>query len=224
MKRNHGFTLVELLIGLTIGLLMVAAASTLMLSQLKDHQRLRLETQAQQEMRAVGELLRRELGQAGAWAEAERGLWQAGTATAAANPYTQIKLAPAGGSVQFNTSQAALEGGSENNQADAADIKAFRLNGKVLEFMTDGGSYQPLNDPNSLAITVFQVNVQAVPHSDEALCPQPCNGLAQCPPTVTTRQARVQLTGHAAADPQVKFALDFHTRIRADLRSGQCRA
>ncbi len=222
MKRQHGFTLVELLIGLTIGLLMVAAASTLMLSQLKDHQRLRLETQAQQEMRAIGELLRRELSQAGAWAEPERGLWQSGAPMA--NPYTLISLAPSGSSLQFTTSQAALEGSGENSQADAVDTKAFRLKGQVLEFMTDGGSYQPLNDPNSLAITGFQVSVQDVPHSEEALCPQPCKGLTECPPTVTTRRARVQLAGHAAADPQVQLALDFHTRIRAGLRSGQCRA
>lgn len=224
MKRARGFTLVELLIGLAVGLLMVAAASLLMLSQLKDHQRLRLETQAQQEMRAIGELLRRELSQAGAWAEAERGVWLHGAGAATANPYAAISLGALGNSVQFSASQAAVATGTENNQVDAADTKAFRLRGQVLEFLTDGGSYQPLNDPNSLAITAFQVSLQALPLADEALCPQPCNGQAQCPPTVTTRQARVQLAGHAAGDPQIQLALDFQTRIRADLRSGQCRA
>ncbi len=225
--KQRGMSLVELLVGLTIGLFIVAAASTLMLGQLREHKRLTVETQTQQELRAIGELLRRELMQAGAWARADDALWTPNDLNPMPNPYSEVLTSEDGTSLSFWASQAAVgdaTASAENHSADAADRKAFRLKGKALEYLTDGGSFQPLNDPATLAITAFKVSLQTVSYREEALCPKPCDGLTDCPPEVTQRHVRVVLKGQAAADAAVKRNLDFSTRLPADVITGRCRA
>lgn len=57
--RQRGLSLVELMVGITVGLFVVAAAATLVANQLSDNRRLLLETQVQQDLRATMDIITR---------------------------------------------------------------------------------------------------------------------------------------------------------------------
>ena len=61
------------MVGVAIGLFVVAAASMLVVTQLSDNRRLTLETQVQQDLRATADIITRELRRAGHWGKARTG-------------------------------------------------------------------------------------------------------------------------------------------------------
>ncbi|MEW6706160.1 MAG: prepilin-type N-terminal cleavage/methylation domain-containing protein [Pseudomonadota bacterium] len=64
MKRQQGLSLVELMVGVAIGLMVVATASTLMGHQLHDARALQVEHQVDQDLRAAADLIVRDLRRA----------------------------------------------------------------------------------------------------------------------------------------------------------------
>ena len=77
-RRQRGLSIVELMVGVAIGLFVVAAASMLVVTQLSDNRRLTLETQVQQDLRATADIITRELRRAGHWGKARDGVWYRG--------------------------------------------------------------------------------------------------------------------------------------------------
>ena len=77
-RRQRGLSIVELMVGMAIGLFVVAAASMLVVTQLSDNRRLTLETQVQQDLRATADIITRELRRAGHWGKARDGVWYRG--------------------------------------------------------------------------------------------------------------------------------------------------
>lgn len=65
MARQRGLSLVELLVGISVGLFVLAGATLLLSTQLGDNRRLLLETQLQQDLRATMDIITRELRRAG---------------------------------------------------------------------------------------------------------------------------------------------------------------
>ena len=89
-RRQRGLSIVELMVGVAIGLFVVAAATMLVSTQLSDNRRLMLETQVQQDLRASADIITRELRRAGHWGKARDGVWFAGNVAAVRdNPYTR---------------------------------------------------------------------------------------------------------------------------------------
>jgi type II secretory pathway component PulJ len=62
---QRGVSLVELLVGITVGLFVVAAAAMLVGSQLSENRNLLLETQMQQDLRSTADIMTRELRRIG---------------------------------------------------------------------------------------------------------------------------------------------------------------
>jgi len=223
MTHDRGLTLVELLVGLAIGLILLAGASGLMLGQLREHRQLVLETQVQQDVRAMAALLRREVATAGAWGDPARGAWSAHQGKGRPNPYADVEASPDGSSLSLAASQAVLHGvDDDNHQLDDEDRKVFRWRAAALEFRTDGGRFQPLNDPGTVAIRHFEARIETTRHPQEGLCPKACAGWAQCPPQLVTRTLRVRLEAEAATDPRIQHRLDWRTRLDTDHIEGSC--
>lgn len=220
--KSRGLTLVELLVGVLIGLLIVAGASTLLLGQLQDQRALQQRTAARQELRAIGQWLRHELAQSGAWAETGRALAPQSDSRPLRNPYDELVIGDDSNTLRFAASQAAVEGGGENHVLDDADLKALRLRAGVLEYRSDGGSYQPLNDPLSLQVQQLQLRLVTQTQSDEALCPQPCDGHADCPPRVLVRRLHVEIVAAHPARAEQTQRLRLSPRL-ADRLEGSCR-
>ena len=67
LVRQRGLSIVELMVGIAVGLFVVAAASTLVATQLSDNRRLMLETQVHQDLRAAADIITREVRRSGYW-------------------------------------------------------------------------------------------------------------------------------------------------------------
>jgi len=87
-RRQAGLSMVELMVGVAIGLFVVAGATMAVSNQLGDNRRLMLETQIQQDLRAAADVIARDLRRSGYWASAQGGVWHAGAVAVASNPYT----------------------------------------------------------------------------------------------------------------------------------------
>ena len=72
--KQNGFSLVELLIGILIGLFIVGGAFSLFLSNLDSSRRLLLEARLNQDLRAAADLVTRDLRRAGYWTSAVQGI------------------------------------------------------------------------------------------------------------------------------------------------------
>lgn len=218
-RHQSGLSMVELLVGVAVGLFVVAGATMAVSNQLGDNRRLMLETQIQQDLRAAADVIARDLRRSGYWARAQDGVWYPGAVAVTANPYTAVT--PASGvasAVEFGYSR----GAAENNVLDAADEAGFRLSGNVIQ-MNVGGQWQALTDATTLRITDFRVTVltQAVPLA----CFNPCpTGATACPPTQSVRDVRVEISGVAVHNPSVQRSARSQVRLRNDVINGACPA
>ncbi|KAB2876713.1 MAG: hypothetical protein F9K36_01700 [Burkholderiaceae bacterium] len=217
--------MVELLVGVAVGLFVVAGATMAVSNQLGDNRRLMLETQIQQDLRAAADVIARDLRRSGYWAQAQDGVWHPGAVwPLPTNPYNRpvdnaYEVMPAASSVASDIEFGYSRGAIENVATDKA---GFRLSGNAIQ-MNVGGTWQALTDSTTLRITDFRVTVlrQDVPLA----CFNPCPvGATTCPPTQTVRDVRVEISGVAVHDPSVQRSARSQVRLRNDVINGACPA
>ena len=236
--RQRGLSIVELMVGVAIGLFVVAAATMLVSMQLSESRRLMLETQVQQDLRASADIITRELRRAGHWGTARQGIWNPDTPAAPplANPYAEIR--PVGENTVFVDDQAetsvvfayARSGNEalENGLADGAEQSGFRravVDGKgVIQTQLGDGNWQALTDGNTLNVTAFTLTMNRQPIRLE--CPRPCPDPAiDCRPILEVRELIVVIVGEAANDSSVTRRVDSRVRLRNDaFEPGTCPA
>lgn len=220
---QRGISLVEMMVGIAIGLIIVAAASLMVAGQLADNRRLLLETQIQQDLRATAELVTRELRRAGYWKDVHR-------STAAAvelqprldNPYGAITPSAQGDARTLVTFGYADKDRTENNLVDDDERLGFQLNGTVVESQLGNGNWQALTDPAVMRVTRFSV----LPQVQELVleCALACStGATVCPPRQHLRSYLVEITAEAAHDSRVQRSLRTLVRVRNDAVIGECR-
>jgi type IV pilus assembly protein PilW len=217
-----GLSLVELLIGVAIGLVIAAATATFLAGNLRDNRSLLLESRLMQDLRTAADVVARDLRRAGYWSDAAAGVWLPGAAGVSANPY--LALAPAAAAsdaASFTFSRDAVE----NGLVDGNEQFGFRLRNGVIEMQLGAGNWQALTDSSSIAVTVFAVTParQSVPLTE--LCPSECPvGSTNCPPHLEVRSLAVRITGRAVADPAVTRTVRSQVRLRSDAVIGSCAA
>ncbi|MDC8784478.1 PilW family protein [Roseateles koreensis] len=238
MGRRHGqlgLSLVELMVGITVGMIVVAGASMMLTQQLNEHRRLVLETQVQQDLRAAADLMLRELRRGGAHAMAENMVWV--PAATAAGPITndyasQTSVAQAQNEVDYSYSVSdSRVGGTplypEDNVSSSNEHFGFRLDGQTLQFKQGngnaGGNWQALTDPATLLITAFTVQPNIQNLSLQDMCEKTCPVVtATCPPQLLVKRFDITLTGVAAHDANVVRTLRVSSKMRNDEVIGAC--
>ena len=222
--RSRGLSLIELMVGITIGMIVVAGASVMMVTQINEHRRLMLETQVQQDLRAAGDLILRELRRAGYRGEVAKGVWSPdplAAAVAASSPYTV--MAPNVSTAESTQVQYRYSVRAPWVFNSATEQFGFKLDGGVLRFQLGAGGWQPLTDPNTVTITDFNVATVVQTIFLDDYCPNDCPvGLVDCPPVQQVRNFNVRLTGEAKHDPAVVRTLNVSTRVRNDQIVGVC--
>ncbi len=238
MRRaaQRGLGMVELMVGITIGLIIVAAASVMMVGQINEHRRLTLETQAQQDLRVASDLMLRELRRAGFWAAPELQVWAPDQPAPAPNPYAdgsgcKVETKPSQIVYAFSRADYGKPGANSTPQGPAADAKeyfGFRWrDNKILDFMlgcTNGKpNWQPLTDESALEVREFSVTpvVQAIPL--DAFCSKPCTDEKSCP-RQEIRRYDIKLIARSVFDRKVERSYQFSSRARNDVISGACPA
>jgi type IV pilus assembly protein PilW len=219
LRRQRGLSLVEMMVGLAVGLLVVAGATMVVTTQLGDNRRLLLETQLQQDLRASADIITRDLRRAGAFgldSTARSTLWVP-TAAPASNPYTGAT--PASGVTATEVSY------NYYRNAGSPTAYGFRLNedGVVQSLM--GNFFQDLTDARVMTVTAFNVTTRDGP-AQQTPCPKLCPGLAlpatACWPTVTVRDFIIDITAQSVVDPAVQRSLSTSVRVRNDIVTGAC--
>lgn len=209
---GRGLSLVELMVGIAVGMFVVAAASMVAATQLAENRRLLLETQVQQDLRAAADIVVREIRRAAVYGrqqDAASLAWSAdlgadlnGNQAVTVTGGTQVDLVRARASVgTVGYSTFVLSNGVLRSRAGASSTDAL----------------QDLTDANAIEVTAFTVQSQNEP--PVALpCVRPCPqaGLgAECRPTTTVRRLTVALSGRPRAGGAER-TVSSEVRLRND--------
>jgi prepilin-type N-terminal cleavage/methylation domain-containing protein len=210
--RQRGMSLVELMVGITIGLFIVAAATMLVGNQLADNRRLVLETQLQQDMRATMDIITRQLRRAGAVGDGDSKIGVATDSGVSGYPdatFTPISQ-PGSSEITFRYYQ---------TNANLGPF-GFRLDKGVIEMRLDANTpFQALTDANVVNVTKLEFVPLSVT-SAVIPCPNFCPaGGTACWPTVKVRSYRVVLeaTPVGANNADVRRSIQSEVRLRNDL-------
>jgi type IV pilus assembly protein PilW len=217
-QRNacRGLSLVELMVGLALGLFIVAAALFLLSEHLRENRSLLLQARLQQDLRTTLDLMSRHLHRAGHWGTPQAAIWQADSA-AQTNPYAA--LTPGNNSVMFYASRDA----QENQQIDGNETLGFRLQQGVLQMRLGDGGWQSLTDPEVMKVTQLQIQPLVFEQALADLCHRPCPPNANtCPPRQQVRSMQVSVQASATHDAQVQRSLQTQVRLRNDAVIGSC--
>ena len=205
-RLQAGLSMVEMMVGLALGLFVVAGGTVLTSTQLSDNRRLLLETQVQQDLRSSADIIARELRRAGYWSTAELGVW---TPTVNASPNTFSGVTVTGSDqIEFKYRRGPGQEGPYG----------FRLDTSTGTLKTQLGpaGWQDLTDSRTMRITSLTITPEASP--EQVLpCPRLCaDGTDSCWPRVSNRRFVVDLTGQAVSDAAFQRRLRTYVRVRND--------
>ncbi|MEN9890173.1 MAG: hypothetical protein RLY78_468 [Pseudomonadota bacterium] len=228
-------SLVEMMIGITLGMMVLAGAIIVSTTQLADHRRLLLETQVQQDLRVAVDLLARDLRRAGYWAAAPQAVSPNATELAAVlnNPYATVSPANSTCANQIEYSFSRDEEGAaaytENNTQDQDERTGFRLQnvgGVGVLQMKLADEWQALTDPTVIRITRFCVRITSTASNlpngsdpDQWPATGPSGGTLK----LCQRNATIEIEATAFHDSAVQRSVGTDVRLRNDLiREGSC--
>lgn len=205
-RRQRGISLVELLVGVTVGLFVAAAAGMLVATQLADNRKLLAETQLQQDLRSAVDIMTRELRRSGYSDAASEWVWP--PTTLGENAFATVTLT---GTTQivFKYRRAAFDEGPYGFRYDST--------AQTIQSQLGGTGWQELTDPRAVKVTAF--NVRAVDTGGEVAlpCPRLCSdGTDACWPRQLVREYVISITGQAANDASVQRSLQTRVRMRND--------
>ena len=220
-RRQRGLSLVEVLVGLAIGLLVVACGALLLAQHLREHRALLIEARLLQDLRTAVDVVARDLRRAGHWADAAAGLPEAAL-PGRTNPYAALApAAAASDAASFAFSRDVIE----NHQLDSHERFGFRLRNRTIEMQIGGGSWQALTDATMLAVTTLRI----VPTVQEIELGELCShafpvGSTECPARQQLRSLRIEIAGRSVADSGVVRNVQAEVRLRNDALAGACPA
>lgn len=208
LSTQRGLSVVELMVGVTLGLFVVAAAALMVSSQLTENRKLLLETQLQQDMRSSMDIITRELRRASYTPGAPGQLWYEGRT----NPISQSSygaLTPESGSTLSEV------GFSYRRRSGDEGPYGFKLESNALKSKI-GGEWQILTDAAVMRVTAFTINL-STPVSYQLPCPRLCTGGTMiCWPELQMRTATITLSGQSTNDVSVQRTLRTQVRLRND--------
>jgi prepilin peptidase dependent protein B len=226
MSKQHaqrGLSIVELLVGVAIGMFIIGGAIKLFVDMFGNNRRLLLEARVNQDLRAAADIIARDIRRAGYWSSASAAMNPAPGTAPTANPY-QSALAITANSIDYAYDRGA-----------GASAAGFSLFNNAI-YMNLGGASQPLTDPATVRITDFQiVNSASSAQASELWQHCPCVGIASgaagtCP-SISTSASRpqaisywvdIRIEGEAATASAVRRQVVESVRLRNDQIQGVC--
>ena len=202
----RGLSLVELMIGIAVGLFIVAAATVMATGQLGENRRLLLESQLQQDLRATSDIITRELRRTGAVINAQN---LVATPTAAAEINAISATTPASGVLN----PANITFGYQRNTTEQGPW-GFRLINGVIQTQLIAAGWQDLTDGSVMEVTQFRVTINREP-GIELPCPKICpSGDTTCWPLVVVRDFVVEISARLRNVPEVQRSVRSTVRAR----------
>lgn len=202
-NKQLGLSIIELLIGVVIGIFIVGGAISLFLTTLDGSRRMLLEARLHQDLRTAADIVTRDLRRAGYWSTAVQGITGSitnpnRTVTATANTVTYTFDAP----------------GSANQQV------IFSLSGGKIRMQLGNADAQDLTDPSVMTVTQFAITARPNTIALGNLCNTACAG-AGCP-SIEVRRYDITIEGQSVADASIVRRLETSVRVRNDNIAGSC--
>ena len=211
-RRQRGLSLVELMVGIAVGLVVLAASVLVVTGQLTENRRLLLDTQLQQDLRATADIITRQLRRAGAWTRADMGVWQPGV-PAIRNWNSSIDETGGGTEITFDYQRApGLDG-----------PYGFKLEDGVIKSLLSTAGWQDLTDTNVMIVTSFSVTPSGDDVTYTIPCPKACTAdpadanATACWPTLTMRRYVVDIAARSRTDENVVRSIRSQVRVRNEL-------
>lgn len=217
----RGFSIVELLVGVAIGLFILTGASLLYVNNLGNSRMLLAQARMDQDLRSAMDLITRDLRRGAYWVDSLKGTT---TTASAATPNTYAAVTVSGSAsaatiaYSYDDSDSATTGLNERTFG-------FRLtstNPSVgrIEMDIGSGNWQAVTDLNIMSITAFAITETATAIDVSTACTTICAGAA-CP-SITVRTYNIVLTGRSRVDPAMVRTLQSQVRVRNDAIAGAC--
>lgn len=224
-RRQRGLSIVELMVGVTIGLLVVAASALLVSGQLTENRRLLLETQLQQDLRATTDIIVRDLRRAGIWNDAPNSSpWSTENTDPQCNRYATVRIADTHDSVVYRYYRSGDSNSATGVKLDNGTLKSGIQGSTVVAGSTcvqnaNPPSWQELTDSRTLRITKFEVTQEDDGYERQPLpCAKLCDDdSTSCWPVLEVRVLKVVIEAESVADPSVKRAMQATVKLRNDL-------
>jgi prepilin peptidase dependent protein B len=233
--RARGLSIVELLVGVAVGLFVVAGAAKLLVDNLRSNRSNLLATRVNQDLRAAADLVARDLRRAGYWQNSLDGLWDLTGAPGASSPHVSVAASGTSTLGTFAYSYAK----DNDNALDSNEQFGFSVSNGVLQYQNASGSVQPITDPNAVTINSFAITSTENGLDLYEICTCFINGTCTAAqftgvgaaynndanrPRVFVRQYSIVLRGQSPQDSNIKRELRETVRVRNDEMRGQCPA
>jgi prepilin peptidase dependent protein B len=251
-RAQRGLSIVELMVGIAVGLFVVAGTTKLFVDYLINNRGLLLETRINQDLRAAADLVARDLRRASYWRNSEAGISDKLGVAPLDNPYKAVAYDTGTRVLTYSYSKDNVDGIDASLEAFGVKRVVDTATGKgVLQLQTAGG-WQTITDPGSLDIPAGDAGLKitptaprVVPLYDECICifeltcrkgqfenPDPGPGVGagakgtyfDTRPRVTIRQYLLNIRAQSSANPTIVREIREIVRVRNDLLEGTCPA
>jgi prepilin peptidase dependent protein B len=219
-SAQRGMSLIEMMVGITLGLFLIGGAVTMFVTNLASSRVLLLEARINQDLRAAADLITRDLRRSGYWGNAISGTIVGSTATAAtSNPYTSIACTNCSGTNTGQITYNYTKDATEDNSLGGNEQFGFRLDSGALQMQTSSGTWQTMTDSNIVTITALTITESSTGISVAGACTStPTTNI----PTVYVRRYDISITGQAVSDSSITRTLQTSVRVRNDSITGAC--
>lgn len=227
-RRQRGQSLVEIMVGVAVGLFVVAGSMSVFVSSIAANRRLTVEARVNQDLRAAADIVARDLRRGGYWENAIAGTVRpANGAAVTANPNALVSADAANSTITYSvardTSAARCSAiPCTDNTLDNDEQSGFRLSSGVLQMLVGADNWQALTDPAVVTVNSFALTATETTIDIRDSCEKLCTG-SGCP-TIKVRSYLLQLHGTSAADSAVSRVLQERIRVRNDVTAGTCPA
>jgi len=242
-RGQRGLSIVELLIGLAIGLFIVGGAIKLFVDNLTNNRRLLLETRVNQDLRAAADLIARDLRRAGYWRNAHLGVSSDVTVPPLANPYVAVSNASA---TEAGYSYAKDADNVLDSDEGFGVQRATETVGGVTRGVVQlrlGDAWRTITDPATVDIPANGLTITSTTRTADLWDACPCLGELTCTsgqfqnpnpatgatgihyagrPRLQIRQFTIVIRGDSVSTPQFSRQISETVRVRNDAVQGTC--
>ena len=220
-SRQAGVTLIELMVSLVIGLIILGAVLTFVVSAVRANSETVVDMRLTQDLRTTINLLTREIRRTGYDRIAEQGI---ASGSGNFSRYLDVAVNTAGDCIVMSYNQPAAN--ASDTAVDAKERKGFRLVQSggvgVIEAGTGlsavaatectAGTWTPLTDPRQVDISTLDFSL-----AETCIYPTPARCMSTASePYAIVRSVDITLEGALVRQPDVVRRLTDSVRIRAD--------
>lgn len=232
---STGFSLVELMISIAVGLVVLGGVISIFASTVKSNADALEMTQLNQELRATMDVMSRDIRRSGYWFNAPSAVGPPATAASNDNPFEALVISKYGTEADFSCITYQYDADNDGNidlGTSGAGVTSqpderfgFRLREGAVEARQSGatctaGGWENITDENNIVITLLQFILTAQPAIDldgpsDPLSPAVC--VTGCgTSTINVRGVQIVLEGRAKSDAMMTRRLTENALTRSD--------